>query len=149
LVKRWYGKYDIAFSKIVQGRDDYKKYVKEERPITYFLKHKYIISVEGNDKDSGLNWKLNSNSLVLMARPRVTSWLMETTLVPDYHYVLLKDDFSDLEERLRWCKYNQERCKQIIVNANNFMKQFADKKAEEKLENDVVNNYFHNLNLAL
>ena len=149
LVKRWYGKYDIAFSKIVQGRDDYKKYVKEERPITYFLKHKYIISVEGNDKDSGLNWKLNSNSLVLMARPRVTSWLMETTLIPDYHYVLLKDDFSDLEERLRWCKYNQEKCKEIISNANNFMKQFADVVAEEKLEVDVINNYIHNLNLLL
>lgn len=149
LVTRWYGKYDIAFSSIVQGRDDYKKYVKEERSITYFLKHKYIISVEGNDKDTGINWKLNSNSLVLMARPRVASWLMETTLIPDYHYVLLKDDFSDLEERLRWCKYNQDRCKEIISNANKFMKQFADSKAEERLEDAVINKYVHNLNRAL
>ena len=33
-----------------------------------FLKYKYILSVEGNDKDSGINWNLNSNSVVLMFR---------------------------------------------------------------------------------
>lgn len=149
LVTRWYGKYDIAFSGICQGRDMYKKYVKGNVPLTHFLKYKYIISVEGNDKDTGLNWKLNSNSLVLMARPRVASWLMETTLVPDYHYILLKDDFSDLEEKLSWCSNNQDRCKEIISNANKFMKQFADEKAEERLEDAVINKYIHNLNRAL
>ena len=30
-----------------------------------------------------------------MAKPNVVSWLMEDTLIPDYHYVLLKYDFSD------------------------------------------------------
>ena len=28
------------------------------------LAYKYILSVEGNDKDSGINWKLDSKSLV-------------------------------------------------------------------------------------
>ena len=58
---------------------------------------------------------------------------METTLIPNYHYVLLKDDFSDLEEKLLWCETNQSKCKEIIKNANTFM---------EQLEIDVINRYF-------
>jgi len=120
----------------------YKKYVKGESSIHDFLKYKYILSIEGNDKDSGINWKLNSNSLVLMAKPSVVSWLMEDTLIPDYHYILLKDDFSDLEEKLEWCNNNQDKCKQIINNANIYMKQFSDIKKEEEIEIDVINKYF-------
>ena len=102
LIESWFNKnnnINIGFSFICQGKEKYKKYVKGECDVSKFLENKYIISVEGNDKDTGINWKLNSNSLVLMPKPRVTSWLMETTLIPDYHYVLLKDDFSDLEEK--------------------------------------------------
>ena len=107
-----------------------------------FLKYKYLLSVRGNDKDSGLQWKLNSNSVVLMTRPSITSWLMESTLIPDFHYVLLKDDFSDLKEKLDWCNNNQDKCKNIVMNANLFMKQFSDTKLEEKLEIEVINKYF-------
>jgi len=106
------------------------------------LKYKYILSVEGNDKDSGINWKLNSNSLVLMAKPRVTSWLMETTLIPNYHYVLLKDDFSDLLEKVIWCHNHPNECKQIVKNANEFMKQFANPIMEQQIEEAVINKYF-------
>ena len=34
-----------------------------------------------------------------MPRPTITSWLMETTLIPNFHYILLKDDFSDLHSK--------------------------------------------------
>jgi hypothetical protein len=146
LVKKWFNKrpdLDIGFSFICQGKDNYKQYVKGNVPITYFLKYKYIISVEGNDKDSGLNWKLNSNSLVLMPRPRIESWLMETTLIPNYHYILLNDDFTDLAEKIEWCNANQNKCKEIITNANNFMKQFANQKVEEDIQTEVLKRYFN------
>ena len=120
----------------------YQKYVKGNCDVNHFLKFKYILSIEGNDKDSGLNWKLNSNSLVFMAKPRVTTWLMETTLIPNKHYILLNDDFSDLQEKLEWCNNNQDKCIEIIKNANEFMKQFSDKKMEENLEIEVLNTYF-------
>ena len=77
-----------------------------------------------------------------MPRPRVTSWLMETTLIPNYHYLLLKDDFSDMYEKYIWCENNQDKCKEIIKNANIYMKQFENKYIEEKLEVDVLNKYF-------
>ena len=145
LVTTWFKKnpnIDVGFSGICQGKDNYKKYVLTKCHAKTFLEYKYILSVEGNDKDSGLNWKLNSNSLILMAKPRCTSWLMETTLVPNYHYILLKDDFSDLENKLKWCNNNQDKCVQIIKNANKFMSQFSDNKKEEELEKQVLNKYF-------
>ncbi len=147
LVENWFNKtndIDVGFSFIHRDwlKPEYQKYVKGSCDINHFLKFKYILSIEGNDKDSGLNWKLNSNSLVFMAKPRVTTWLMETTLIPNKHYILLNDDFSDLQEKLEWCNNNQDKCIEIIKNANNFMKQFSDKKMEQILEIKVLNTYF-------
>jgi len=163
LVEEWFDKnenIDIGFSLIAQNKheyvehmkkeynieiqdnDQYKKYLKNELNPEEMLKYKYILSVEGNDKDSGLNWKLNSNSVILMAKPRFTSWLMETTLIPNYHYVLLKDDFSDLEEKYEWCEKNQDKCKEIVKNANKFMEQFKDYGKEIRIENEVIRRYF-------
>lgn len=147
MITKWFNKeenIDVGFSNICKNeyKNEYKKYVKGICGIPFFLKHKYILSIEGNDKDTGINWKLNSNSLVLMPKPRVTSWLMESTLIPNYHYVLIKDDFSDLYEKYIWCEKNQDKCKEIIKNANNFMDQFKDNEIEEKLEIDVINKYF-------
>jgi hypothetical protein len=149
LVKKWFNKnndIDIGFSNICQNQNEYEKYLKEQCSINIFLQYKYIISVEGNDKDSGLNWKLNSDCLVMMAKPGITSWLMETILIPNYHYILLEDDFSDLEEKLYWCNNNQDICIDIIKNANNFMKQFQNYDIENKLEEDLINKYIKLVN---
>ena len=144
-IKSWFNKYEhinIGFSSIHQGKNKYKKYVKKSVNIEEMMSYKYLVSIEGNDKDSGLNWKLNSKSLIMMTRPRANSWLMEDKLIPDYHYILLKDDFSDLQEKYKWCENNQDKCKEIIKNAKNYMTQFFNIKREEKLEKDILEIYF-------
>lgn len=149
LVTKWMNKHpdiDVGFSYICQNKGRFGAFVKGKKPMDDMLKYKYILSVQGNDKDTGINWKLNSNSLVFMAKPTVTSWLMETTLIPNYHYILVKDDYSDLKDKLDWCNNNQTKCKEIVKNANTFMKQFSDNELEEKLENDVLNKYFELIN---
>lgn len=98
--------------------------------------------VEGNDKASGLNWALASNSLVFMAKPTKFSWLMENTLIPNYHYILVKDDFSDLLEKVNWCNIHEGRGRQIMRNANEYMKQFMDLRNEEELQLEVLRQYF-------
>ena len=145
LIKNWYDKHeyiDIGFSSICQDKDNYKKYVKGIIELEYFLKYKYILSVEGNDKDSGLNWKLNSNSVVMMTKPRANSWLMEDKLIPNHHYILLKDDFSDLKEKYEWCENNQDKCEEIIKNAKGYMTQFFNVEREEKLQKNILDLYF-------
>lgn len=149
LLYKWFNTHnyiDIGFTQIVQGKGKWIPYMKGRNvwPST-FLKHKYLLSVEGNDKDSGLNWKLNSNSLVLMAKPRCQSWLMESKLVPGFHYILLKDDFSDLNEKVIWCHYHQNECKEIIKNAKKYMKQFSNNTVETMIEKTLITTYFDNL----
>jgi hypothetical protein len=148
-VTKWFNKHrhiDVGFSSICQGKDDYKRFIKGNMSIHEMLGYKYILSIEGNDKDSGLNWKLNSNSLVLMAKPTIVSWLMEDRLISNYHYILVDNEFDDLEERLEWCERNQSRCQQIIKNANDFMKVFKDENNEILLEQKVVTEYINNIN---
>jgi hypothetical protein len=149
LVCEWFNRnpnIDVGFTNICQNKENYQSYAKNEMSTTNMLKYKYILSLEGNDKDSGINWKLNSNSVILMPKPTVSSWLMETTLIPDYHYVLLKDDFSDLEEKFIWCETHPEKCKEIIKNANAFMHRFSDEQYERFIEKHVINTYLNAIN---
>jgi len=148
LVKKYYDEHtdiDVGFSFVCQGNEKYMRYVKGKDDIGALLNHKYILSLEGNDKDSGLNWKLNSNSLIFMPAPRCFSWLMEDKLIPDYHYILIKDNYSDLHEKLKWCKNNQGKCKEIIRNAHDYMRQFFDESKEELLEKKVLDVYFEKI----
>ncbi|MDZ4199303.1 MAG: glycosyl transferase family 90, partial [Kiritimatiellia bacterium] len=64
------------------------------------LGFKFILSLEGNDVATNLKWILSSNSLCFTPRPTCETWFMEGRLEPNRHYVLLRDDFADLEEKL-------------------------------------------------
>ncbi len=144
LVKKWFNKsniIDVGFSSIPQKKDrsaDYSVYLKKTETRSQLLSNKYILSVEGNDKDSGLNWKLCSNSLVFMPKPKVSSWLMEENLIPNFHYLEVKPDFSDLEDLVHWSNDNPHKCEEIIHNANQHMKQFEDKEREDEIQKQVI-----------
>lgn len=145
LVKKYYmknPKINVGFNKIVQNKDEYRKYLIYSMSITEMLRYKYILAVEGNDKASGLNWMLTSNSIVFMAKPTKFSWLMEDKLKPNVHYVLVKDDFSDLLHKIKWCDAHPNKCKEINRNAKQYMKKFMDQNNELKLELAVLNHYF-------
>lgn len=145
LVEKFFNKnpnIKVGFTIICQGKNKYKKYLKKSLTKKQLLMCKFIISVEGNDKASGLNWQLNSNSVVMMAKPTKFSWLMEDKLIPNYHYVLLKDDFSDLESKFEWCKKNPEKCQEISRNATGYMNNFKNKKIEDELQERIVKTYF-------
>lgn len=147
LVKKYFHhpKIDVGFSKIVQNKDQYQKYLKNNMTIKDQLNYKFIISVEGNDVASGLKWQLLSNSIVLMRKPTIESWLMEFRLRPYVHYVPLKDDLSDIEEQINWCNNNYERCLDIINRSKTYMEQFLNLKKEEKIRKKIFIRYFENI----
>lgn len=70
--------------------------------IRRLLEYKAIIMLEGNDVASGLKWALLSQSVVLMPRPKHTSWAMEELLEPWVHYIPLNQDATDVEEKMEW-----------------------------------------------
>lgn len=136
---RWLNKFDVGITKTWNIWDAI--YLKPSIHVYEMLNYKYIISIPGNDKDSGLNWKLASNSIVLMAPPKIESWLMEGLLKPWFHYVPLADDYSDLDKIVDWCRNNDKKCQEIVKNANNFMEQFRDIEIEIKIFDMIKKHY--------
>lgn len=139
---KWSDKFDIGITWNVEFNQPTSqffnsnwnsKYIKQSLTIHELLNYKYILSIPGNDKDTGLNWKLASSSLVLMAPPKIESWLMEGLLIPWIHYVPLLDDYSDLDIIVEWCRNNDKKCQNIIRNANHFMCRFENLKLEKDI----------------
>jgi hypothetical protein len=73
---------------------------------------------------------------------------MEDRLIPYVHYIELKDDFSDLEEKIQWCETHQQECKQIVNNSNAFMSQFYFEKGERYIESQVIKRYLDKVNFS-
>ena len=96
----------------------------EKMSIYDHFKYKYIMALEGNDVASNLKWVMASNSIAVMPRPKYETWFMEGTLVPDYHYIEIKPDFSDLMEKMDYYTSHPDKAEEIISHAHEFTRQF-------------------------
>ena len=114
----------------------------EKKTIQEHLQYKFVMALEGNDVASNLKWVMSSNSIAVMPRPTCETWFMEGTLVPNYHYIEIKPDFSDLEERINYYIRHVDEAKEIIRHANEYVKQFKDKKREDLISLLVLDKYF-------
>lgn len=106
------------------------------------LKSKFILALEGNDVASNLKRILSSNSLCFMARPRFETWFMEGTLVPGKHFVLLADDFSDVEDQMSYYSAHVAEALEIIRNANAHVARFRNEARETLVSLLVLKKYF-------
>lgn len=106
------------------------------------LKYKFILSIEGNEVASNLKWIMYSNSLCFMVKPKFETWFMEGKLIPGVHYVELKKDYSDLEEKMDFYLKNKDAAAKIIDNANNYIKPFLDHDREALISYLVLQKYF-------
>lgn len=110
-------------------------------PLQQFA-YRYIISVEGCDVATNLKWVMASNSVCLMPRPRYETWFTEGRLVADYHYVELRDDFSDLEEKIEALEADPARARAIVANANRHVGLFLNRRMEKIISVLVLRKYF-------
>jgi hypothetical protein len=119
------------------------RWIKPKLSIQQHLQYKFILSLEGNDVATNLKWIMSSNSIAVMPKPTYETWFMEGRLISDYHYILIKDDYSDLDEKLTYYLERPQDALNIIENANNFVKQFVDKEQEDIISLLVLDKYFH------
>ena len=106
------------------------------------LKYKFVICLEGNDVASNLKWVMSSNSLAVMPKPKYETWFMEGRLQPNVHYVEIREDYSDLEEKIRYYSEHIEEAEAILKNAHDYVAQFQDKDREELISILVLKKYF-------
>ncbi|MDP4202768.1 MAG: glycosyl transferase family 90 [Bacteroidota bacterium] len=128
------------------NRDVNLQFLANRMTIGEHLDYKFILCLEGNDVASNLKWVMSSNSLAIMPKPKYETWFMEGTLIPDYHYVLIKDDYSDLEERMKYYIEHQDEALRIIENAHQYIRQFQNKREEDIISLLVLKKYFEMTN---
>ncbi|MBP5477490.1 MAG: lipopolysaccharide biosynthesis protein [Paludibacteraceae bacterium] len=118
----------------------------EKKTIREHLTYRYIMALEGNDVASNLKWVMSSHSIAVMPRPTCETWYMEGKLKPDCHYIEIKPDFSDLEERLNYYNAHPEEAKRIMANANAYAAQFRDPNLERLIALGVMDKYLLQVN---
>ena len=110
------------------------------------LDYKFILCLEGNDVASNLKWVMSSQSIAVMPKPKYETWFMEGLLVADVHYIIIKDDYTDLEQRLNYYINNQDKALQIIENANAYVQQFRNQENETLISLLTLKKYFEKTN---
>lgn len=81
------------------------------------INFKYILEIDGESNTwDATAWKLNSGSVIFKVESIWQEWWYEE-YKPFIHYIPIKDDFSDLQEKYHWCESHQEECEIIIKNA--------------------------------
>lgn len=104
--------------------------------------YKFFISLEGNDVATNLKWGMASNMLVLAPLPEYETWFMEGLLEPGKHFVALKSDFSDLEEKVAYYSKHTDEAEEIIENAHAWIAMFSDPLKERIISTLVLQKYF-------
>lgn len=122
--------------------DEHPEWQQPKLTIGEHLDYKFIMSLEGNDVASNLKWVMSSNSIAVTPRLTCETWFMEGTLKPNYHYIEVKDDFSDLEERLNYYINHPDEAEAIIRHAHEYVDQFRDRKREKLVSLLVLKKYF-------
>jgi hypothetical protein len=122
--------------------DAHPEWQKGKMTIGEHLDYKFIMSLEGNDVASNLKWVMSSNCIAVSPRHTCETWFMEGTLKPNYHYIEVKEDFSDLEERLQYYIDHPEEAEAIIQHAHEYVDQFRDLKREKLISLLVLKKYF-------
>ena len=90
--------------------------------------YKYCINLPGHSCAYRLSCQLFSGSLVLSYPCENKLWFFDM-LEPYVHYIPIEKEFSidDLKEKIRWCKENDEKCKEIVKNARKFAEKYLSR----------------------
>lgn len=118
------------------------RWMTAKKTIRQHLDYKFIMAIEGNDVASNLKWVMSSNSVAVMPQPTCETWFMEGTLKPDYHYIEVRPDFADLDEKLHYYIAHPEEAEAIIAHAHEYVAPFRDRQREEILQLMVLQRYF-------
>ncbi|WP_298064188.1 glycosyl transferase family 90 [uncultured Rikenella sp.] len=106
------------------------------------LRYKFVMALEGNDVASNLKWIMSSASLAVMPKPKYETWFMEGRLEPGRHYVEIRDDYSDLPEKIAYYSAHPEAAEEIIRCAHEYVGQFFDRRRERLIALSVLDKYF-------
>ena len=100
-------------------------------PIYEQSKYKYLIYVDGHCAACRYGFMMRLGSVILKVAPRQvadTMWYFPL-LRPYVDHVPVQADLSDLEEKIRWCREHDDKCREIGENAKAFYARYVSRGA--------------------
>lgn len=142
-LERW-ANHPLADAGMVNENSDsgHPEWLRPFMPMARQLDFKFIACIEGNDVATNLKWVMSSNSIAVMPRPRFETWFMESTLVPDYHYIEVAADYADVETKLRYYIEHAEAAEEIIEHAHEYIRNFQNRRLERAAGLLTAHRYF-------
>ncbi|MBV52627.1 MAG: lipopolysaccharide A protein [Coxiellaceae bacterium] len=116
---------------------------KDKLSLSDQLKYQFILCIEGNDVATNLKWAMSSNSLCVMTKPNYETWFMEGLLQPGVHYIEVKDDYSNLEEKIDYYSSHSKEAQEIIEQSSRYCLQFLNRREEDLIAFLVLEKFFH------
>lgn len=107
------------------------------------LEFKYILFDQSAASHGNPKWIMSSQSLCMMPQPAYETWFMEGCLRPNYHFVALKQDLSDFEEKIAYYSDHPSEAEEIIENANIYAERFDDAESERLIACLVLVKYLY------
>ena len=147
-------KYKCNNDIILNNQRPYAGALKRRRLVQKLLKDRYGNKVDTTLTDQKIYWKKANNCLVSVHVPGARNDMLDRgqfqmmafgvctispylktilpfnkKLIPGTHYVSCKPDYSDLIEKIEWCKTHRKECIQICKNAQGLFQQYCTPKA--------------------
>ena len=100
-------------------------------PIYEQSKYKYLVYVDGHCAACRYAFMMRLGGVILKVESRQvadTMWYFPL-LKPYVDHVPVKDDLSDLEDKIRWCREHDEECRKIAENAKAFYDKYVARDA--------------------
>ena len=89
-------------------------------------KYKYLVNIDGHVSSFRLSSELSMGCCILLVESNYKLWFTDF-LKPYVHYIPVKKDLSDLIEKIKWCKDNDNKCKEIVENCKKFYQKYLQK----------------------
>ncbi len=87
------------------------------------LKHKIQINIDGNSCTyPGFIWRLLSNSVTLKDETPDIQWFYNL-FKPWKHYIPIKSDMSDIEDKIEWVRMHDSEAKEIAAQASSIVQE--------------------------
>lgn len=120
---------DARFNSVVQCEPEIPQLMKSKGMVSAsvsrpdHLKYKYLVDVDGNSCSyERYFWLLLSNSLVIKQVTPNIQWYYGG-LEPYKHYLPIKEDLSDLMEKIDWARQHDEDCRLMAQRATQFVEE--------------------------
>ena len=112
-----------------------KKWMSEEEQSNY----KYLICVDGHVSAFRLTRNLKSGSVVLLVESEWDLWYFHKLKAWE-HYIPVKKDLSDLIDKIKWCKKNDDKVYDITTRAAKFINDIMSVETHFKHVNNILKN---------